>query len=278
MQIDGRKEVIDYYLTILEEELYVHIKAFKTNLKRLKVYKDNLTMNNNFKSELKKYFEACKLEKKICMFMILNDRKLHYNDIIRTLNLLDDNGEYKLRYIDDFIDMLDTACDLNLDYKFYIPRNKIEFEMDENNYLKIAKGFDIESVKDFLLEEEVYDEISLKKAMDRVKYLSVVSSDSKIFSGVFNKGIVIPNVCDGQTALIAIRELVHYALSSKKDSIKDIRISDGEILPIFYELLYRHNNTFINDNIHSNIYSVALLDDYMDEPLDKQIKKLKRII
>ena len=271
-------ELMDYYFSILKEELYVRLKSLSANYKRIKTYPDNEVMKNNYYMELKKYYDTLKIEKKVCRFLIKNDKYLTNANIDRTMHYLSKNAEKDFLYIDDFIDMLDTACDLNLDYKFYVPKNKPRFVSDINEYLNISKGFTIDSVGDFLINEEVYTKNDFKSALSKVKHLSIVKDDIHAVSGVFDKGILFPEVVDVETTLIAIYELVSNALINNRDNINDIEITYGESLPLFYEYLYCGYNKFASCDLKFDHNAYYLFDNYDYEPMSEQIKKLKYIL
>jgi hypothetical protein len=271
-------EIISYYLSILEEMGLVSINALKANIKRIYSFSDDTRVKDIFYDELKEYFESTKIERDVCKFLLLNNRKLILNDIINTINRLDYEGEKKYTYIDSLINTLDISCDLDRSDKFYIPKNKPKYIKNINTYLNIAKGFSMDSVKDFLIDEEVYDDESFNETLSKIKYFNLVGGDTKYIAGIFDKGIVIPRVKDDLTTLIAIHELVHNSVLMNKDEINDNRVTYSEILPRFYENLYASNNCFIKEVIHKDEYTDKLLNDYKHEPMLEQAEKVRRLI
>ena len=197
--------------------------------------------------------------------------------IYHTLNRLDSLAESKYNYIDSIIDLLDISCDLELPEKFYIPKKNFRY-MNEEELINIAKGFTMNSVKDFLITERVYNNTSFNNALESVKYFNLVGGKTKYIAGVFEKGIVLPRVRDDLTTLIAIHELVHNSILMNKESINDKNIVYSEILPRFYENLYACKNQFIKETIHKDEYTDILLNDYHEEPMMVQVEKVRRLI
>ncbi len=187
------------------------------------------------------------------------------------------HAENKYTFIDNLIDNLDVSCDLQLEDKFYVPRKEFKY-VDSKRFINIAKGFSMDSVKDFLLNESIYDEELLDSTLKKVKYFNLVGGETKYIAGVFEKGIVLPRVRDDLTTLIAIHELVHYSILDKKYIIGDNNIVYSEILPRFYENLYASQNEFIKDTIHKDEYTDILLNDYHEEPMMVQVEKVRRLI
>ena len=270
-------DVISYYITILEEEYSMRFRALKADLKRMKTFPDDDKIKKSFYNELKQYFEALKIEKSVCKYLMLNNHKLMFNDVFRTIDKLDEEGEKKLFYISDLIDLLSTACDLDLNCKFYIPRNKPIYILDVNEYINVAKGFTLDGVKDFLINERVYTDLTFNATKGKIKNLNVIGGDAKYYAGVYKKGIVLPTVKDDVTALIAVHELVHNALIINRNAIRDNSISNGEVLPILYEYLYADYNRYVSTYIHENEEAAILHHAYNGEPLFVQVEKLKEL-
>ena len=277
MKIEIIKCLLDYYFSLLEEIGMVTINASTTNIKRYINFRDNEEIRSKFYKELKEYFNSIKVDIDVIKFLLKNHYQLREEDIYYTLDALDMHGENKYTFIDNLIDNLDVSCDLQLEDKFYVPRKDFKY-VDSKRFINIAKGFSMDSVKDFLLNESIYDEKLLDSALKKVKHFNLVGGDTKYIAGVFDKGIVLPRVRDDLTTLIAIHELVHYSILDKKDIIRDNNIVYSEILPRFYENLYARDNNFIKETIHKDKYTDVLLKDYNNEPMLEQVEKVRRLI
>jgi len=277
MKIEIIKCLIDYYFSILEEIGMVTFNASTTNIKRYINFRDNEEIRLKYYKELKEYFKSIKVDIDVIKFLLKNHYQLREEDIYYTLDALDMHGENKYTFIDNLIDNLDVSCDLQLEDKFYVPRKVFKY-VDSKRFINIAKGFSMDSVKDFLLNESIYDEELLDSTLKKVKHFNLVGGDTKYIAGVFDKGIVLPRVRDDLTTLIAIHELVHYSILDKKYIIGDNNIVYSEILPRFYENLYASNNCFIKEVIHKDKYTDVLLKDYNNEPMLEQVEKVRRLI
>ena len=271
------KELVSYYLSIVEEAFSITKDHSITNLKRISKFRDDIRIKENYYKELNDYYDSLKVDLDVIKFLIFNHSKLNEDNIYHTLNRLDSLAESKYNYIDSIIDLLDISCDLELPEKFYIPKKNFRY-MNKEELINIAKGFTMNSVKDFLINEKVYNNTSFNNALESVKYFNLVGGDTKYIAGVFEKGIVLPRVRDDLTTLIAIHELVHNSILMNKDSINDKNIVYSEILPRFYENLYASKNEFIKETIHKDEYTDILLNDYHEEPMMVQVEKVRRLI
>ena len=278
MQINSKLDIILEYLQVIEEQLYVTKRYKYIDRYRKQVFKGNLRLESKFHELCQKYFDAINLEKQACLFMLKHERYLHYNDVIRTLNYMDDKCVEKFSYIDELLNNMEDACEMQQDYKFGLVNKNVDIVEDINNYLNIAKGFTMDRVKDFVLEEEVLNDISYYSAIKDSKILSASIDDIKAFSGVYDGRVIIPKVMDGKTALIAIHELVHKSLLMNKDLILNDNVIYSESLPIFYEHLFESQNKFIDFDIHEDHKADILLETYDDEPMIEQAKKLSYLL
>jgi len=139
------------------------------------------------------------------------------------------------------------------------------------NYEKIS----YDMIKIFFEKQQV---LSCNIVDDIVRNAKILpyDGDAELF-GVYENGrVVLPKITDDLTVLIAIHELVHMALL-RKENINEL-IKYGEDLPIFYELLFQHDNGFIDSKVHTTPSALILLNDYHNEVFDEQIKKLERVI
>ncbi|MBQ7241024.1 MAG: hypothetical protein IJS56_06275 [Bacilli bacterium] len=277
MENNTLKELVSYYISVLEEAFSITKDHSITNLKRISKFKDDIRIKEKYYKELNDYYDSLKVDLDVIKFLIFNQSKLNEDNIYHTLNRLDSLAESKYNYIDSIIDLLDISCDLELPEKFYIPKKNFRY-MNKEELINIAKGFTMNSVKDFLVNEKVYNNTSFDTALGSVKYFNLVGGETKYIAGVFEKGIVLPRVRDDLTTLIAIHELVHNSILMNKESINDKNIVYSEILPRFYENLYASQNGFIKETIHKDEYTDILLNDYHKEPMMVQVEKVRRLI
>jgi hypothetical protein len=143
--------------------------------------------------------------------------------------------------------------------------------------LRLAKGYDIACVEDFLVKNSVFTNECLDKEYD-VGHIVSVGKDELDKVGISDGVVHIPEVYNGGTALIAIHNLVNYSLVMNRENINNEKIVNGEEMALFYELLYKSSNGFIKCNIPYNEYSKRLLQQYKQEPFMDQVKKLERIM
>ena len=276
MQVNTKGYIIDEYKSLLGEQLSTIVSAAKANSYRNEVFKDDKRIKDLFINELNLYLNGIKYQKKILWFLFKNEKQLNYNCIDRTIELLENYGNSSYLYMDSLIGMLNTACDMEADYKFYLPRKKFEY-VNENNYemfIRLASGFEYQVVKDFLAGHDI---LNYNQIDNIYKEAKVINADDNSFYGVFEKGIVVPKINDDRTALINIHELVHKSLIINKEKINNNDIVYGEELPIFYEMLYKAYNGLVKCDTNYNEISEKLLYNYNSEPFFEQVKKLEKI-
>ena len=144
--------------------------------------------------------------------------------------------------------------------------------------INLSKGFDIECVKDFLIDNGVYTYNWFNYLMNK-GFINIIDINKQFdFIGINNGCVNIPEVNSAATALISISELVKYSLLLHKNAINNDNIVYGNELPIFYEMLYKERNKFINLKISSNSYSKKLIQSFNKEMFNEQIKKLENVI
>lgn len=223
------------------------------------MFPKNVRIKQELKNELLLYLNSIKFQKNLIRFIFIHSKDLKINDVKRSLKLLDKYAEKIFYHFDSVLANLKLACDMEFADKFYIPRKKFDY-IDETNYnlfLNEAKGISLSAVKEFLINEKVFNEEEL--------------------DNVLKDFIVIPNIVDGKTTLININKLVYKSLLMHKDFISD-DIVYGEEIPKFYESLYQKNNVFINEeiSIEDSQYLDSLIYFYNYEPMSEQIKKLSK--
>lgn len=273
------KDILEQYKYTLGDYIYILKTYLVNNIDGKLIFKDNEKINNLLKEEVTNYLNSCKNECKIYNFLLKNERRLYEDDIYGLLNILIDEFKEKNRYIEELFDNFDTALSMNLDYKFYAPRNKPNYikDYDIEKYKSYAKGYNIERIYDFLEEYEVCDQNFIDKS--DIKTINVDAKENIDIFGVYqNNKIIIPIIKDELSTLITIHELIHLILLKNKEIIKDEKIIHGEDIPIFYELLFQETNYFSEEKIHTTEIANELLKTYNGEPLEKQIEKVKKMI
>ena len=276
MQVSTKLTLIEVLIEMLEEQAYVSKRFLQNDILRKRTFPDDAEFKHKYYEGVKKYLEALKLEKKTILFMLKHERSLYFNDVIRTLDYMQENCADKLLYVYDLIDSMEVACQMNEKYKFGTIK-KVDMVQDINTYLSLAKGFSLDSVIDFLYDEEVLNDITEHKVMKNIKKVDAKGDDIELFSGVFDKGTMIAKVQDEKSTLAAIHEIVHQALLVNKHHLdRDVVMSES--LPIFYEHLYMSRNKFIDLDIHEDKYADILLSTYDDEPMEEQAEKLRKLI
>lgn len=281
MQENISREIIEEYKFFIEDYFEILSTYYLLSLQSKMVFKDNNKMREILKNEVMEYINGYKKELKIYKFLLKNEKKLYINDIYRVLNDLTCKYEEKRSYTEEVFENFETAIGTELAYKFYLPRNKPKYTTDEDieKYKIYAMGYNIERVKDFLVEETVYEENILNNEMKKVKEMDVdINSNIDMF-GVFENGkILTPKIKDELSTLVSIHELVHNSLILNKDKINNNDIVYGDDLPIFYELLFQSTNDFSKIEIHKTDIALKLLESYEEEPFNIQIEKVKKLV
>ena len=278
MQQSTYKDILEQYKYLLEEN-YDVVKMYLINyLKSKIIFNDGKEMRKTLKNEVNKYLQSSKNELKIYNFLLRNERKLYCEDIYGVLNQLLDSYESRYKYIEELFDNFETALNMNLDYKFYLPKNKPEYIEEEmiDKYKQYAKGYNLERIYEFLEETEVCQDDFIDNK--DIKILNIDSDDNKDLFGICSNGkLIIPKVKDELSTLITIHEFIHYVLLKRAKDINDDNIVLKEDLPIFYEMLFQKTNSFSKIKIHTTEIALKLLETYEEEPLEIQIEKVKKL-
>ena len=272
-------EIIRQYYLSCNEIVRTKLNFIIFSYKMKNIFDNYEQMNEILKEEIDKYLKNVYIEMKVLNYILKNERKLYISDIYNTLDSFDENYEKRFMFIENVFENLQTAIAMNLDYKFYIPRNRPIYLNDDNyqKYLTSLKGFNIDRIKRFLIFEDVYRINELDSTLKNAKILNVEAKENLDMFGIFENKMVLPKVLDQTSSLVNIHELVHQALLNRKDEIQDDDIIYGEDLPIFYELLFIKFNDFIEGYVHSTDLALELLENYKDEKFEEQIIKLRKI-
>ena len=271
--------LVDYKEAVVEG--YNALKSYNYFKKTLDVIFPN---NDKIKSDLESlfmiYFMNLEYERKVVLFQLINEGKLDYSNCAIAINILRQYSDDNSNWLNDSLVNLKAACGMELDYKFYLSRRRFLSINDETFQwmINLSKGFDIECVKDFLIDNGVYTYNWFNYLMNK-GFINIIDINKQFdFIGINNGCVNIPEVNSAATALISISELVKYSLLLHKNVINNDNIVYGNELPIFYEMLYKERNKFINLKISSNSYSKKLIKSFNKEMFKDQIKKLENII
>jgi len=278
-QINAKPEIIRQYLLSYQEIAMVKFTHWNYNQKIDKVFDNNENMKKLLQTELGNYLQNVKIEMQVLKFVLKNEKKLYLTDIYSLLDIFDKNYEARFEYLQELINNLQTALDMEYSYRFYSPRKNIKYldEKDYEDYINYVKGFNINRVKEFLVSEEIYEESDLEDTLKKIKFLNVSPKDNLDFFGLFENGLVIPKVNDDFSCIVAIHELVHQALVNNKEELQDDEIVFGEELPRFYEGVFIKQNDYVNLEIKMNNNVLEMLNDYKEENFKEQINKLKKL-
>lgn len=279
IQLNVLLEIIKQYkLTYLER--FLTKITYHSYLNKIKnAFENHDKMDSLLTKEIDNYLQNSYCELELLNFIMKNRKKIWFTDIYRTLDKFDKNYEERYMYLEDVFCNLQTAIDMKLDYKFYAPQKKPKYLSEDliKEYITYLKGFNKDRVGEFLIVEKVLDKDEYLNILKNAKILNIDVCGNEDLFGLFDGGLVVPRINDGISTLINIHEIVHMILLKNTDLIADKEISNGEDLPIFYELLFKESNDFIMDNLHFSKMSLTLFENYQGEPFEEQVKKLKQI-
>lgn len=278
-----KSELIKEYFNILSAYVDVVVPYIIYKYKSRKLFPNNQDIINILKNEFNNYIKSLGIELELLNFISKNERSLWYEDIIRYCYNSSENRKKGINYMKELFDSLDIALDLERAYKFNIPNNDPKYlqEDDIENNIAYIKGISFDAVREFIIDECIYDDKHFSDCFSKAKALDVNAKENIDLFGVFegnnNIKIILPKIKDEVSAFINIHELVHYAILERKDEICNDDIVYEEDIPIFYELLYKKNKekSFGNIDLHTTDIALMLLEDYNEEPFEVQIEKVK---
>lgn len=280
------KDLLDQYSSVFEVGSEAVFEYWILYIKNL-ISMNEREMNSNLTNEVKEYLQNLKNELKICNYILRHHSKISTSDMYYVFELLDKEYEDKYQYINDVFENFSTALSFESKNRFYLPRKRFDGLNEEKValYKEYLKGFNTESLKDFMTEEEkIYTDHLFDETIKRSKIYDV---DAKDFIDVFAVLIkedeqgnlltmpILPVIKDDKSFLINIHELTHNALLTNKDINRSEKIVYEEDLAIFYECLYKSRNSFVKTNLHTSNISEILLSEYRNEPFLEQVEKAK---
>ena len=269
------EEIFDEYSKLIFEKLDITLNYGLEYLFSLnKLSKDTI---NKYRDVFNNYFRLYNQYKYIINFILLHRGKINYDDAVGALDMLNEKFEEIIPCLYNLLDDYRFAYQLRKDFKFN-PSIKLS-DIDFNDIFNYVKGFNIDNISNFLVLNNVYSSDMFDNIYDNVKVINCDKEDYYVFSGINDDGdVMVPYIKDEESTLINIHELVHKSLLLNKDSIDNNYIVYSEVLPIFYEMLYKKDNKFCKSKIHDNELANKLYKDNKGEPLDIQINKLKKMI
>ncbi len=282
-QFSTRLDLLRETFNIFSSYIDVVVPYIIYRYKSKKVFPNNQDIINTLKLEFNNYVKSLGIGLELLSFISRNERDLCYEDIIRYCYNSSENLKDGTNYMKELFESLDTALELERAYKFRTPSSDPKYlqEDDIEKNISYIKGISFDGIREFIIDECIYDDRHFRDCFSRAKVLDVNSRENMDLFGVFENNnsikLVLPKITDEISTFINIHELVHYALLSKKDEIRDENIIYQEDIPIFYELLYKKykEKSFNNIDIHTTDIALRLLEDYNEEPFEIQIEKVK---
>ncbi len=250
------RALFEQYRQLLEE--YIRISARYNALKFKNHFSLNdLNMNDTIKRAFTIYASTTEEELKLYNFILQNISKIKLDNLYHTLNLLNRDSASKTAYIEKALDDFSKALNQRGKGYFYISLQGVELLISTKarEQQQFLKGFNLDSVKSFLVSEQVYTESSINETLEQTKKYT--------------------KVIDEKSSLIAIKELVHNVRPMNPEVSSNSLVVLHEDLAIFYELLYQKQNPFSNLKIHRTKLSMKLLQEYKSEPFLEQVEKIK---
>lgn len=278
-----RSDIIKEYFNIFSSYIDVILPYFIYKYKSKKIFPNDQQIINILNIEFINYVKSLGIELELLKFISKNERNLWYEDIIRYCYNSSENRKNIINYMKELFENLDIALDLERAYKFRVPdiEPKYLHEDDIEKNIAYIKGISFDSVREFIIDECVYDDKHFNDCFSRAKVLDINAKENMDLFGVFEGNnsikVVLPKIRDEISTFINIHELVHYAILERKSKICNNDIVYGEDIPIFYELLYKSNKekSFEYIDIHTTDIALMLLKDYNEEPFEVQIEKVK---
>lgn len=280
------KDLLDQYFKVIEvgkEATFEYIMLYLKNV----ISMNDKQMSLILKKELKNYLQNLRNEIKICNYVLKNSSKIHTNDMFYAFELLDAEYENKYQYINDIFESFSTALIFESKDRFYLPKKRYKdlTEFEVNLYKEYLKGFNIESLRDFMIgEEKIYTTELFEETQENSKIYDVDAQEFIDFFEIFIKENdegtlttmpILPKVKDEKSFLVNIHLLTRNALLVRDSINKSDDLVYKEDLAIFYELLYKSRNSFAKTDLHTSEISQRLLAEYKNEPFLEQIEKVK---
>ncbi len=250
------RKLFEQYRQLLEE--YIRISTRYNALKFKNHFSLNdINMNDTIKRAFTIYASTTEEELKLYNFILQNISKIKSDNLYYTLSLLNKNSTSKTAFIEKSLDDFSKALNQGGKEYFYISLQGVELltSTKAREQQQCLKGFNLDSVKSFLVSEQVYTESSINETLEQTKKYT--------------------KVIDEKSSLIAIKELVHNVRPTNPEPSSNSLVVSHEDLAIFYELLYQKQNPFSNLKIHRTKLSMKLLQEYKSEPFLEQVEKIK---
>ncbi len=266
----------NYYGELISQGIsFYRVKRKLLNIKS-NVLPNNKEMDDKLNKAFNDYLTNLKNQIKITLFVIYNANKLDFNAVNILYNALCLNNENNYNYMFDVFNRFKVSLAKENPSYFYVPSKGVDIINKDNysNYINIAKGFDIQNVKEFIYDNDIYNKGELRDLLHNTEYVDY--GDKQI--GIYNDKLVLPKVNDDRSALLAVELLVRCSLLDLEDSIDDKEIVKSRAIPVYYQMLYKKKNKFISCDIRkSRLAYILSCNTKKDDNFDKVIKRVKRI-
>lgn len=278
------KDLLEQYLYVFEVGIEASAEYCSLCLRNLMTMNDK-EMRSTLTNEYKQYLRNLQSELQIYNFALKKLNKIDTGDMYYVFEKLDVDYESRYEYINDVFENFLTALNFELKDRFYLPRKKFII-LDENKinlYKEYLKGFNLDSLKDYMTEEKIYSSDAFDETMKKSKiydvdideYIDIFAVLIKEEQGTLLTLPVLPTIKGDRSFLINIHELTHNALLTNNDINCNNQLVYKEDLAIFYESLYKSRNPFVMTNMHTSELSKRLLSEYKNEPFLEQVEKIK---
>jgi|GEM_PF-1769993 len=279
------KDLFEQYLYIFEVGIEASAEYCSLCLKNIVTMNDK-QMSSTLTNEFKQYLHNLQSELQIYNYALKKLNKIDTGDMYYVFEKLDADYENRYQYINDVFENFLTALNLEFKDRFYLPRKKFNVLDDKkiSLYKEYLKGFNLDSLKDYMTEEEIYSSDSFDEAIRKSKIYDVDADDYiDIFAVLIKEDEhgtlltipILPTITGDKSFLINVHELTHNALLTSNDINRNDKLVYEEDLAIFYESLYKSRNPFVKTNMHTSELSERLLCEYKNEPFLEQVEKIK---
>lgn len=239
-EIDSiRSENIEQLFLMTKSSLYSYIKAILTYGIKNKITKDNLNV-------LKEFFKVVNEETRILNYIVSNIDDIDSDATIKFIQKLDDLNEKTFKYYYTVIEDIETSCETKVPH--YAARITKNFKSltDTISYRRevVALTETDKKIREQLDYEEdfwYYIDRIIKRVntgidvVNSVVYVKPIYDSDDLIGGI---DMLIPEVVDLDTSLLAI-ELYQKAYSIYKSiGLKEVIKCDDEDFPIFYQDYY----------------------------------------
>lgn len=242
---------------------------------------NSLDMAKQLKEEIKHYFSFVQPEVAILFFSIQNFSKIDITDFENCfLGYLNDELYQNQDYLTELFENFEISLDMNRTNRFYAPKKKEHFKSPEEKkefYSSYLKGFNKESLKYQLEIKKILTETKINQLFDKATFCDIMplSEPNSSKQEVLKHNFTLPKIKNEETYLANIAEFVRQAILLAPNRTEEL-INSSDI-SIFYQLLIQKELPFHTIKIESTRVADKLLECYQNEPIEKQIEKVKQL-